>query len=511
MLPQPDHHILFEALAWVEVIFFVLFFFLLIIITMIAIMALIDAIQHKNAIRHNYPFIGRFRNWFMHLGVFFRAYFFTEDREEMPFSRAHREWVNHAAKNKDMTKAFGSTRATREPGTIIFANDPFPPIDRDHVDAGEIVFGSEIKNPYATEKFFHISAMSFGALSVPAVQALSHGAKMAGIFLDTGEGGLAPYHLEGDCDLVAEIGTAKYGYRTADGKLDDNRLREVAALPQVKMFSIKLSQGAKPGKGGMLPGTKITAEIAKIRGIPVGEDSISPNRWPEINNVYELLDMISHIRNLTEKPVGCKLVVGSSHWMETMCLEIWRRGIESAPDFIIIDSADGGTGAAPMSLMDYMGLHIHESLPLIVNMLIRYDLKKRIRIGCSGKLINPGNVAWALCMGADYINSARGFMFSLGCIQAMRCNKDTCPTGVTTHNKRLQSGLDPSLKKVRVMNYAINMHRQVGMIAHSCGVHDPRLLRRYHVHIVQANDKSVPAEELWPYPRIGEALEQIET
>ncbi|MEM9243088.1 MAG: FMN-binding glutamate synthase family protein [Pseudomonadota bacterium] len=495
-----NYSIFKELVFWLQSIIFLCLIF---VILMIIITAIADAIQRKDAIRHNYPFIGRFRNLFMHLGVFFRAYFFSEDRAEKPFNRADREWVYHASSGVSMESAFGSTRTLDTPGTFVFTNAAFPPLDKDHSQPSHITFGPYVEKPYCTEKFFHISAMSYGALSKHAVRALSHGAKMAGIFMDTGEGGIAPYHLEGDCDLVAEIGTAKYGYRTEDGKLDDNKLLEAAALPQVKMFSLKLSQGAKPGKGGILPGEKVTEEIAKIRGIRVGQDSVSPNRWPEISNIYELLDMIDHVRQLTRKPVGCKFVVGDKKWFEELCQEIIKRGIESAPDFIIIDSSDGGSGAAPMALMDYMGLQIRESLPMIVDILIGYNLRERVKVGCSGKMITPGYVAAALCMGADFVNSARGFMFSLGCIQAMRCNKNTCPTGVTTHNPRLQAGLDPQLKKVKVMNYANTMHRKVGMIAHSCGVDDPRELSREHVHIVTEDRRTVSIATIWPYPQAG--------
>ncbi len=498
---------LIRGLAWIEFFAFVFFALFILLLLYIVISAIIDALQHSDAIRHNYPFLGRFRAFFMHLGVFFRAYFFTEDRVEMPFNRADREWVAHAAHNDDLTSAFGSTRSLKEAGIMLFAGSAFPALGRDKATPSEITFGEfTTQKPYTTNKFFHVSAMSFGALSVPAIRALSYGAQMSGILLDTGEGGISPYHLEGGADLVAEIGTAKYGYRDAEGHLDDDKLRQAAALPQVKMFSIKLGQGAKPGKGGLLPGVKVTAEIAAIRGIAVGQDSVSPNRWPEIGNVDQLLDMIAHIRKVTGKPTGFKYVAGTTEMIEELCQKVVQRGIAFAPDFIIIDSTDGGTAAAPATLMDYVGMHIREGLPLLVDVLMRYDLKKQVKVGVSGKLINPAAVGWALGMGADYVNSARGFMFSLGCIQAMRCNKDTCPTGITTHRKHLQSGLDPQDKKVRVMHYAQNVHNEVNIIAHACGLEDPRQLRRHHMRAIQVNGISVSAEQLFPYPKIGEAL-----
>ena len=265
-----------------------------------------------------------------------------------------------------------------------------------------------------------------------------------------------------------------------------------------------MSQGAKPGKGGILPGGKVTEEIARIRGIAVGSDSISPNRHPEIESASALLDMIAHIREVTGKPVGIKTVIGAYSWLDDLFEEVLRRGIESAPDFITVDSADGGTGAAPMSLIDNMGLPLRESLPLVIDKLSEYGLRERVRVAASGKLITPSELAWALCMGADFINSARGFMFALGCIQALRCNKNTCPTGITTHNKRLQRGLVPEEKAERVRHYAETMQHEVEIIAHSCGVTEPRKLRRYHCRTVIADGRSVPLSETYPeVPAVG--------
>ena len=321
---------------------------------------------------------------------------------------------------------------------------------------------------------------------------------MAGCWLNTGEGGLAPAHLEGGCDIVFQIGTAKYGVRNAAGMLDEARLREIAAISQVKMIELKLSQGAKPGKGGILPAIKVTPEIAKIRGIPVHTNSVSPNRHAEIGNVGDLIDRIGRIRDIAGKPVGFKSVIGAYGWLEVMCEEIHKRGLESAPDFITVDSGDGGTGAAPLALMDNVGLTIKEALPFVVDLLRRHGLRDRIKVFASGKLISAAEVAWALCAGADSVNSARGFMFALGCIQSLKCNKNTCPTGITTHDRRLQRGLNPAEKAMRVANYGAKLEKEVGVIAHSCGVSNPRAFRRYHCRIVQADGRSIPMNELYP-------------
>ena len=330
------------------------------------------------------------------------------------------------------------------------------------------------------------------------VQALSKGAKEAGIWMNTGEGGLSPFHLEGGCDVVFQIGTAKFGVRDTDGKLSDEKLREVAAHENVRMFELKLAQGAKPGKGGILPGEKVTEEIAKIRGLNVGQDGISPNRHAEVNSWDELLDLIGHIREVTGKPVGIKTVVGAENAVQDLFDTIVKRGVETAPDFITIDGGEGGTGAAPMPLIDLVGMSVREALPLVANIRDKAGLSSRVRLIASGKLVNPGDIAWALAAGADFVTSARGFMFSLGCIQALKCNKNTCPTGITTHDPRFQKGLVVSEKYKRVARYATDIIHEVEVIAHSVGVNEPRLLRRRHVRLMQDNGRSVPMNELYP-------------
>ena len=467
-------------------------------ILVVAGMYIRDVTQTHSAVRRNFPVVGRFRYIFEHLGEFFRQYFFAMDREEMPFNRAQRSWAYRAAKGVDNTIAFGSTMNLSIPGTPIFVNCPYPMLEQDTAETEPMKIGPYASKPYAAPSFFNVSAMSYGALSKPAVLALSKGSKIAGNWLNTGEGGLSPWHLEGGCDIVFQVGTAKYGVRDENGDLSDEKLSELGDIEQVKMIELKLSQGAKPGKGGILPGEKVTEEVSSIRGIPVGHDSISPNRHPEIDSAADLLDMINRIRDASGLPVGFKSVIGAYGWLEELFEEIHRRGIESAPDFITVDSGDGGTGAAPMPLMDSVGLPIKESLPLVVDLLHKHGLRDRIRIIASGKFITPTACAWALCVGADFVNSARGFMFALGCIQALQCNKNTCPTGVTTHDKKLQRGLVPEDKAERVARYSKSMRKEVGVIAHSCGVKEPRRLRRFHCRMVQDDGRSIPLDELYP-------------
>jgi glutamate synthase domain-containing protein 2 len=465
-----------------------------------AVVYVIDKTQTKHAIRRNYPLIGRFRYLFEQIGEFFRQYFFAMDREEMPFNRAERAWVYRAAKGEENTVPFGSTRDLRQPGTAIFVNCPYPLLDEETLPTSAVTVGPNCRRPYTTSRFFHVSAMSYGAISRPAVLALSNGAKKAGCWLNTGEGGLAPYHLSGGADLVFQMGTAKYGVRDAHSRLDEMRLRELANYEQVRMIEVKLSQGAKPGKGGILPATKVTEEVARIRGIPRGQDSISPNRHPEIHDASTLLDFIARVRDVSGRPTGFKTVFGSFDWLSQVFEEIQRRGSDSAPDFITVDSGDGGTGAAPMTLLDNVGLPVREALPHVVDLLVEHGLRERIKVIASGKMINPAGVAWAMCVGADFVNSARGFMFALGCIQAMKCNKNTCPTGITTHDKNLQRGLVVTDKAERVARYQQGMEKEVAVIAHSCGAAEPRLLRRHHCRLVQPNGQTILLSEAYPDP-----------
>jgi len=471
-------------------------------ILVVFVMYLVDRTQTAQTIRRNYPVVGRFRYLFEHLGEFFRQYFFAMDREELPFNRAERSWIYRAAKQVDSTVAFGSTRPLNQEGDVIFLNSAFPTLEEDAVEPRPVTIGeSSCANPYTTASILNISGMSYGAISRPAVLALSNGAREAGIWMNTGEGGLSPYHLEGGCDIVFQIGTAKYGVRDEAGNLSDERLKAVASHEQVRMFEIKMSQGAKPGKGGILPGGKVTGEIAGIRGIPEGRDSISPNGHTDIRSVDDLLDMIDHVRGVTGKPTGFKMVVGQLEFFHELFQAVHGRGRRAAPDFMTIDSADGGTGAAPEALIDYVGMPLQESLPMIVDLLHEYDLRERIRVIASGKLINPGKVAWALSVGADFCTSARGFMFALGCIQALQCNRNTCPTGITTHDEDLQHGLVPEEKRKRVAAYARQVAYGVGIIAHSCGVAEPRGLERHHVRVIEAGGASRSMSELHPVPR----------
>lgn len=460
-----------------------------------------DITQKKHAILRNFPLIGHLRYFFEQLGEHFRQYLFLGDREERPFNRATRSWVYRLAKNEGGVLGFGSTYDLHEPGALVFVNAPFPVLESDRLPTPPLSMGDGwCEKPFVTRSIVNISGMSFGAISQPAVRALSLGAAKAGCWIDTGEGGLSPYHLEGGCDVIMQIGTAKYGVRDDNGRLSTEKLRDIAARDNVRAFEIKLSQGAKPGKGGVLMGVKVTPEIARIRGIPVGEDSLSPNRHLDIANINELLDMVVRVRDITGKPVGIKTALGCWEFMNQLTEAIARRGLGHAPDFIAIDGGEGGSGAAPQALADHMGLSISEALPCAVDALLEAGIKDRIKVIAAGQLVTPARAAWALACGADYVNTARGFMFSLGCIQALRCHTNTCPTGIATHDIKLQRGLVVEEKFARVANYCLNMNKEIDMIAHSCGLHHAREFRREHVRIARADGNTTALNVLFPYP-----------
>lgn len=473
----------------------------LIIVGLILLWFIQDVTQKKHSVLRNYPVVGRLRFVLESQGKYLRQYFFASDRDEMPFNRATRAWVYKSAKNKSSMVGFGSTYDLREPGSVIFVNAAFPILEENQLPTPSLVIGKDYcEHPFEAKSIINISGMSFGALSAPAVRSLSLGAAKAGCWLNTGEGGLAPHHQEGDCDIIVQIGTAKYGIRDENGDFSPSRAKELGKVASA--FEIKLSQGAKPGKGGMLPGSKINQEIADIRGIEAFKDSISPNRHQDIGNIDELLDKISYIRKLTGRPVGVKTAIGGWHFINELCDAINRRGHEYAPDFLTIDGGEGGSGAAPQTLIDSVSLPIAEALPRVIDSLVESGLKDRIRVIAAGKLVTSVQGAWALSVGADFVNSARGFMFSLGCIQAMRCHENNCPTGITTHNKRLQNGLVVQEKYLRVANYATNVNKEINMIAHSCGLRHAREFKREHVRIVETAGKSIALNILYPYPEV---------
>ncbi len=461
-----------------------LLFVLLLVVALIALY-IHDKRQTHHTILRNFPILGYFRYFAETLGEYMRQYQYLPDWAERPFNRLERAWIYRSAKGVSNLISFGSENVP----PFVFRNAAFPVLDEEKRPYPGKWIGladgpGACREPYFAKSFFNISGMSYGALSSAAVTALSRGAKQADIWMATGEGGLAPAHLDGGCDVIMQMGTAKYGVRNPDGTLSEDKLREIAAHPQVRMFEVKLAQGAKPGKGGILPGAKVTAEIAAIRGIPAGADSISPNRHKDIGNIPELGQFVNRVRTVTGKPVGVKFVVGDLDFLDAWFSNCVTHP-EHCPDYIQVDGGEGGTGAAPAPLVDYVGIPITEALSVVAAARERHGLRERIRITASGKLITPDKVAWALCMGADFVSSARGVMFSLGCVQAMKCGTGKCPTGVTAADPRLIAGLDPTDKAVRVARYAQRVREEVEIIAHSCGLVDATGFLPRHVTAIE--------------------------
>lgn len=426
-----------------------------------------------------------------------RRFFFDAEGGERPFDRATRAVVYRMAEAQplpDLAPAVADN-APRE-GAILFGKAAQAPPESERRCAPPLAIGEGwCEKPFLARSIVNVSGMGYGSISRPAVQALSRGAAIAGCWLDTGEGGLAPYHLEGGCDLVMQIGTARYGIRDADGNFSPARAREIAC--RVQAFEIKLSQGSRPEKGMVLPGGRLTPEIAAVRG--VAETDTAPSARRETTNTTELLDQVAGIRALTGRPVGIKTALGAGWFLNDVAENILRRGLEYAPDFLVVDGAEAGA-AAPHSLLDPMTLSIDEALPRAADVLIEAGLKHRIRLVASGRLVTPERAAWALCAGADFVNTARGFMFALGCVQALRCHTNRCPTGITTHDPKLQRPLVLEEKYLRVASYAMAMNRAIDAIAHGCGLAHPRLLAREHCSIAAAQG-TVSLERLYPYPR----------
>jgi glutamate synthase domain-containing protein 2 len=466
---------------------------------LIAIIAVHDLMQKKHAITRNFPVVGHLRHLLAELGPPLRQYFFAGDLDERPYDRVTRSWVYASATGENNSIGFGSQADHQAPGRLHILSSMFPTETGAAEPQQPRMIGANCREPYQPRRFVNISGMSFGALSANAVRALSRGAALAGCYMSTGEGSLTPYHIEGGGDILYQIGPAKFGCRTADGRFDDDAAARILALPQVKMIEIKLGQGAKPGAGGLLPKEKITEEISRIRGIPIGEDCQSPNRFAEFDDPASLIDFIARVRKITGKPIGLKLVVGSDAEIDELCHQIRRRG--EGPDFIAVDGKEGGTGAGPLALADHVGLPLIAALTTVDDALRREGIRDDVTLIGAGRIATGGEVAAHIALGADLIHIGRGFLLSIGCIQALRCHTNTCPAGITTQNRWLQAGLDPADKGVRAANYALAVERDLQMITHACGLRHPRELHRGHVAMNVSPGVRKSLLDVYPYPR----------
>ncbi len=466
---------------------------------LLTLLAVQDLLQEGHAVRRVYPLLGRLRYLVEKVGPELRQYIVTSDLEERPFNRAQRSWVYQASKGLSSAVGFGTQQDVDRPGHYHFLPSPFPTLHAEAVmDASPHVIGPDRPRPFATGSRINVAAMSFGALSASAVRALSTGAAQAGCYLNTGEGGLSPHHLAGGSDLIFQIGPAKYGVRTADGELDWQRLRAIGAMREVRAIEVKVGQGAKPGKGGILPGAKVTEEIAQIRGIPPGLPSYSPNRFSEFASVPELIEFVERIKGEVPVPVGVKIVVGDSGFIEALARTLAEEG--RGPDYISVDGAEGGTGAAPLSLADHMGLPLRDAIVAVDDAYRRYGVRDRITVIGAGRVVTGADAALVLALGADLVSVGRGFLFALGCIQALRCHTNECPTGVATQSHWRQRGLVTSQKSGRVANYAMAVQDDLMTVVHSLGLTSPSALRRDHVEMIVETGRRMRGSELYPYP-----------
>ena len=443
----------------------------------LALLGTWDLLQTRSTLRRNYPVLAHFRYGLESVGPEIRQYFIEGDTAEVPFSRQQRSLVYQRAKGVMDVVPFGSQQDVYGVD-YEWINHSMAPT---HVDSHDfrVVIGAASAQPYSAS-VFNISAMSFGALSANAVRALNEGARRGGFYHDTGEGSISPYHREKGGDLVWEIGSGYFGCRDEQGRFSEERFVENACSPQVKMIELKLSQGAKPGHGGVLPAAKVSAEIAATRGVPMGHDCVSPATHSAFSTPVGLLQFIARLRELSGgKPTGFKLAIGHPWEWFGIAKAMHETGL--LPDFIVVDGAEGGTGAAPAEFIDHVGVPMHEALLLVHNTLVGLNLRDRVRVGAAGKIISAFDIARTMAMGADWCNAGRGFMFALGCIQSQSCHNDRCPTGVATLDPARWRHLDVADKSVRVQQFHDNTLKALRDMLCAAGLEHPRQLGPEHI------------------------------
>jgi glutamate synthase domain-containing protein 2 len=469
----------------------------------LVLVGLYDMVQTKHAIRRNYPVIGNMRFLFEAIRPEIRQYFLEDDTNAAPFSRNQRSIVYQRAKQEIDKRPFGTQEDVYN-SRYEWINHSMAPAHIDNFDFRVTVGGPDCTQKYSAS-VFNISAMSFGSLSGNAVLALNTGAKKGKFAHDTGEGGVSSYHKAPGGDLIWNIGSGYFGCRDADGHFSEEIFTRNAAHPSIKMIEIKLSQGAKPGHGGILPGSKVTAEIAEARGVLIGVDCNSPSAHSEFSTPIGLMQFVARLRKLSDgKPVGFKLCIG--HPWEWFAIVKAMLETNITPDFIVVDGAEGGTGAAPVEFTDHVGVPMQDGLLLVHNTLVGTNLRGRIKIGASGKIITAFDIARTLAMGADWCNSARGFMFALGCIQAQACHTGTCPTGVTTQDPVRQRALVVPDKGERVYNFHRNTLRALSELVAAAGLSHPNLLGPEHiVRRLSGNEVKLLAG-IFPFLKPGELL-----
>jgi glutamate synthase domain-containing protein 2 len=463
---------------------------------LLALLGLNDLRQSGHAILRNYPVLGHMRFLFEGIRPEIRQYLMENDHDEEPFSRDERSLIYQRAKGVEDKRPFGTQQRVYDSGYQWITHSVVPKHLTNH-DFRVRIGGAECKQPYDAS-IYNISAMSFGALSANAISALNAGAKRGNFAHDTGEGSISRYHRAGGGDLIYEIGSGYFGCRGADGRFDPEKFQVTAAEPQVKMIELKLSQGAKPGHGGVLPASKISPEIAEARGIPMGQDCNSPAAHSEFSTPVEMMQFIGRLRALSDgKPVGFKLCVG--HRREFMCIVRAMLDTDIVPDFIVVDGKEGGTGAAPLEFANHMGMPLVEGLTFVHNTLRGAGLRDRVKLGASGKIVTSFDIARTLALGADWANSARGFMFALGCIQAQACHTNHCPVGVATQDKLRQRALDVPSKSERVFRFHQNTLKALAEMTGAAGLDHPSDFLPHHLLMRERDRDMVTGQEVYPY------------
>src|ERR1700754_3935974 len=466
-----------------------------------------DLLQKSHAVLRNYPISAHIRFLLEEIRPEMRQYFFESEKDGMPFSRDTRAVIYQRAKMALDKRPFGTQEDVYHEG-YEWMHHSVAPKPRADEKFRITIGGPDCKKPYSAS-VFNISAMSFGALSPNAVRALNAGAKKGGFAHDTGEGGVSPYHQENGGDIIWEIGSGYFGCRHLDGTFNPDEFARVSGEDQIKMVELKISQGAKPGHGGVLPAAKVSEEISKIRGVPMGEDCISPATHRAFSTPLEMMKFINEMRRLSGgKPAGFKMCIGHPWEFLAICKAMLESGIY--PDFIVVDGNEGGTGAAPLEFMDHLGMPMREGVSFVHNALIGIKARDRIKLGASGKIATAFDMARAMAIGADYCNSARGFMFSLGCIQSLSCHTDRCPTGVATQDPTRARALYVPLKIDRVHNYHhATLHSLTELIA-AAGLEHPQQLRPIHFNQRTSTTQVQSFAQLYPSLRPGELLEGTE-
>ncbi|MDP3824169.1 MAG: FMN-binding glutamate synthase family protein [Burkholderiales bacterium] len=461
-----------------------------------------DTQQTRHSVLRNYPVIGHLRFLLEFVRPEMRQYFIEGDNEAAPFSRQQRSLVYQRAKGDSDKRPFGTQLDVGAVG-YEWINHSLMPTELKRHDF-RVLIGEGRAQPYSAS-IFNISAMSFGALSANAILSLNAGAKRGNFAHDTGEGSISRYHRENGGDLIWEIGSGYFGCRNTDGSFSEERFTENAIQPQVKMIELKLSQGAKPGHGGVLPGPKVTLEIAAARGVEPGVDCVSPASHSAFSTPIEMMHFIERLRTLSGgKPVGFKLCIGHPWEWFAIAKAMLETGI--TPDFIVVDGAEGGTGAAPVEFTDHVGAPLQEGLLLVHNTLVGLNLRKQVKLGCAGKVITAFDIARMLALGADWCNAARGFMFALGCIQAQSCHTGHCPTGVTTQDPQRQRALVVPTKSERVFHFHMNTLMALKELVQAAGLNDPSEITAAHIVRRTAEHSVKLLATLLPFVKPGELL-----